>query len=58
MFVFNKLIFEKVLLRVGRVVKIFSISNKFFLKLVYYCMSLKYILIKSIKVYQKQKGWN
>ena len=44
----NKFIFEKVLLEIEKVVKIFSIFNKFFSKLVYYLMLLGHTLVKFI----------
>ena len=43
----NNFIFGKILLRIKKVVKTFSIFNKLFSKLVYYCMSLGQILVKS-----------
>ena len=43
-----KSIFEKVLLGIEKVVKIFSILNKLFPKLVYYCVSLGHTLVKSL----------
>ena len=44
----NKFIFEKVLLEIEKVVKIFLIFNKLFSKLVYYCMLLGHTLVKFI----------
>ena len=44
----NKFIFEKVLLEIEKVVKTFSIFNKLFSKLVYYCMLLGHTLVKFI----------
>ena len=43
----NKFIFENVLLEIEKVVKIFSIFNKTFSKLIYYYVLLEHILIKS-----------
>ena len=45
----NKFIFEKFLSKIEKIVKIFSISNKFFLKLIYYCMLLEHTSVKSLK---------
>ena len=36
----NKFIFEKILLKIEKVTKTFSISDKFFSKLIYYCVPL------------------
>ena len=47
----NKSIFGKVLLGIEKVVKTFSIPNKLFPKLVYYCVPLGHTLIKSIYIY-------
>ena len=44
----NKSIFRKVLLGIEKVVKTFSISNKLFSKLVYYCVPLGHTLVKSL----------
>ena len=44
----NKLIFEKFLLKNKKVVKTFSILNKLFPKLVYYCVPLGHTLVKSL----------
>jgi len=44
----NKFIFGKYLLRIEKVVKIFSTLDKIFTKLVYYCVLLKHRLVKSI----------
>ena len=44
----NKSIFGKFLLRIEKTVKTFSIFNKLFSKLVYYCVPLGHTLIKSI----------
>ena len=50
----NKSIFGKILLRIEKVVKTFSISDKTFPKLVYYCVPLGHTLIKSyIYIYIK-----
>ena len=46
----NKSIFGKVLLGIEKVVKTFSIPNKLFPKLVYYCVPLWHTLIKSLKI--------
>ena len=43
----NKSIFGKVLLEIKKVVKTFSISDKLFPKLVYYCVPLGHTLVKS-----------
>ena len=43
----NKSSFEKVLLGIEKAVKTFSIFDKLFLKLVYYCVSLGHTLVKS-----------
>ena len=43
----NKSIFGKVLLEIENVVKTFSISDKLFPKLVYYCVPLGHTLVKS-----------
>ena len=43
----NKFIFKKVLLGIEKVVKTFSISDKLFPKLVYYCVPLGHTLVKS-----------
>ena len=54
----NKSIFEKFLSKIEKIVKIFSISDKFFLKLVYYCMLLEHTLVKSLKeskIYIKER---
>ena len=45
----NNSIFRKVLLKIEKIVKIFSILDKLFLKLFYCCVPLGYTLIKSIK---------
>ena len=34
----NKFIFEKILLKIEKVIKTFSISDNFFSKLIYYCV--------------------
>ena len=44
----NKSIFEKFLLTIKKIVKIFSILDKLFSKLVYYFVPLGHILVKSI----------
>lgn len=36
----NKFIFEKILLKIEKVIKTFSISDNFFSKLIYYCVPL------------------
>ena len=41
----NKFNFRKVLLGIEKVVKIFSIFDKFFSKLVYYCVPLGHTLV-------------
>ena len=43
----NKSSFGKILLGIEKIVKIFSIFNKFFPKLIYYCVYLRHTLIKS-----------
>ena len=43
----NKSIFGKILLRIEKIVKTFSIPNKLFPKLVSYFGHLRYILVKS-----------
>ena len=45
----NNSIFRKILLKIEKIVKIFLILDKLFLKLFYYCVPLGYILVKSIK---------
>ena len=45
----NKSIYEKFLLRIEKI--IFSISDKFFPKLVYYYVFLQHTLVKSILKY-------
>ena len=45
----NNSIFRKILLKIEKIVKIFLILDKLFLKLFYYCVPLEYILVKSIK---------
>ena len=52
----NKSIFEKVLLKIEKVVKTFSISDKLFPKLVYYCVLLGHTLVKSIHIRLKNLG--
>ena len=44
----NKSIFGKILLGIEKNVKIFSIFNKLFSKLIYYCVPLGHTIIKSI----------
>ena len=41
----NKSIFEKVLLRIEKVIKTFSIFDKTFPKLVYYCVHINKMLL-------------
>lgn len=41
MYVLNKFIFKKNLLRIEKIIKISSIFNKFFSKVVYYCVPSK-----------------
>ena len=48
----NKSSFGKVLLGIEKVVKTFSISDKLFPKLVYYCVPLGHTLVKSKKTYK------
>ena len=43
----NKSSFRKVLLEIEKAVKTFSISDKIFPKLVYYCVPLGHTLVKS-----------
>ena len=45
----NKSIFENFLSKIEKIIKIFSISNKFFSKLIYYCMLLEHTSVKSLK---------
>ena len=45
----NNSIFRKNLLKIEKIVKIFSILDKLFLKLFYCCVPLGHILVKSIK---------
>ena len=45
----NNSIFRKVLLKIEKIVKIFSILDKLFLKLFYYCVPLGHTLVKFIK---------
>ena len=49
----NKSIFGKVLLGIEKVVKTFSISNKLFPKLVYYCVPLGHTLVKPLLKWAK-----
>ena len=44
----NKFIFEKVLSKIKRIVKIFSIFDKLFSKLIYYCVSKEHTIVKSL----------
>ena len=44
----NKSSFEKVLLGIEKAVKTFSIFDKLFSKLIYYCVSLRHTLVKSL----------
>ena len=46
----NKSIFEKILLKIEKIAKTFSFSNKLFPKLVYYCVLLGHTLVKSYYV--------
>ena len=43
----NKSDFWKILLEIEKAVKIFSIPNKIFQKIVYYCVPFGYTLVKS-----------
>ena len=45
-----KSIFRKVLSEIEKIVKTFSIFNKFFSKLIYYCVSLEHPLIIKILI--------
>jgi len=51
---FNKSIFGKVLLEIEKVVKNFSIFDKFFPKLVYYCVPLRHTLVKPYKYIERE----
>ena len=54
----TNLFLKKMLSKIEKIVKIFSISNKFFLKLIYYCMLLEHTLVKSLKeskIYIKER---
>ena len=55
----NKSSFGKVLLGIEKVVKTFSISDKLFPKLVYYCVSLRHTLVKPLKKigWKRPFGW-
>ena len=45
----TNLFLKKMLSKIEKIVKIFSISNKFFSKLIYYCMLLEHTSVKSLK---------
>lgn len=52
------LFLKKMLSEIEKIVKIFSISDKLFLKLVYYCMLLEHTWVKSLKeskIYIKER---
>ena len=44
----NKSIFKKVLSKIEKIVKTFLIFDKFFSKLVYYCVSKGHTIVKSL----------
>ena len=49
----NKSFFRKVLSGIEKIVKIFSIFDKLFSKLIHYYVPLKHLALKSIKHYYK-----
>ena len=51
---FNKFVLKKILSGTTKFVKICSISNDFFFsKIIYYCVSLKHTLVKSLQSQKK-----
>ena len=47
----NKSVFGKILSEIEKIIKTFQFSIKFFSKIIYYCVSLRHMLVKSLYIF-------